>query len=162
MLKIFSRIRTTKGGQTWLRLALAGFLVRALIPVGFMPGPLASGSPIMVCHGGIAGAFFQALAEKSRGNAMPADMADHSAMSHHAHSDHPSAADEPPRVSSAWDHCPTGATASAAALAPRFSFSLLTLSNRPYDLEPHSGVPATPISSYQARAPPPNLVLPLS
>jgi hypothetical protein len=162
MLTIFSGIRKAKGRKNWLRLALAGFLVRALIPVGFMPAPLASGSPVMVCHGGLAGAFFEALAEKSRGNAMPADMADDSAMSGHAHSDHPSTADEPPRYLSAWDHCPNGANASAAALAPSFAFSLLALSQRPSDPEPHSGVPAGPISFYQARAPPPNLVLPLS
>lgn len=156
MLTPFSRNRAAKGRQIGLRLVLAGFLVRALIPIGFMPAPLAAGGPIMLCHGGLAGAFFQALTEQSRDNAAHGHTADDSAMDHHAQSDHASDTD-PTQEFSAWDHCPTGATASAAALAPGFSISLLALAHAQPDPELHVGTPATPLKSYQARAPPPNL-----
>jgi hypothetical protein len=157
MLKIFSRISTGKGRQTWLRLFLAGFLIRALIPIGFMPAPLSSGGPIMICHGGLAGAFFQALTENSRGNAVHGHLADYSAMTHNAHSDHPSDTDDPEPEHNAWDHCPTGATAGTAPLAQNFSFTLLALSDTQTNPEPRFGIPLPPTSSYQARAPPLNL-----
>jgi hypothetical protein len=157
MPAIFTRVRSDKGRQIGLRLAVAGFLIRALVPVGFMPAPLAAGGPIVICHGGLAGAFFQGLAEPARDTAMPAHAADRSAMMHLAHSDHSSATDEPALDHSAWDHCPTGVSASAAPLAQSFSFSLLVLSDRPANPESHFGIPVPPIGSYQARAPPPNL-----
>jgi hypothetical protein len=157
MPSIFTRVRSDKGRQVCLRLAVAGFLIRALIPVGFMPAALAAGGPIVICHGGLAGAFFQALAEQTGDSAQREHAADHSAMAHLAHSDHASAADEPALDHSAWDHCPTGVSASAAPLAQSFSFSLLVLSDRPANPESHFGIPVPPISSYQARAPPPNL-----
>jgi hypothetical protein len=157
MRAIITRTRNSKGRQICLRLALAGFLIRAVIPVGFMPAPLAAGGPIVVCHGGLAGAFFQAWAEPGRDAAMPAQVANHSAMNQHAPSDHSSDTDEPTQSHSAWDHCPTGATASAAALAQSFSFTLLELSHRQLDPEPRFDTPASPTDFYQARAPPPIL-----
>src|SRR5690606_39508634 len=48
----------------FVNLALIGFLCRALVPVGFMPAPVADGGPIRVCHGGAAGTLLAALLEQ--------------------------------------------------------------------------------------------------
>jgi hypothetical protein len=162
MPAMFSNTRACNGRQIGLRLALAGFLVRALIPVGFMPATLAAGGPIVLCHGGLAGAYFQALSEQARDSATPAHGADDPAITKHAHTDHPLDADDPTPDHSAWDHCPSGATSGTAALAQSFSFSLLELSHRQPDSESQFGIPLPAISSYQARAPPPILTQLLS
>jgi hypothetical protein len=147
MLAILSRIRTARMRQSLMRLALGGFLVRALIPIGFMPASMAQGGPIIICHGGLAGTFFQQLAEEGHDAHLHGGMADHSAAEH----------DEPSPDHDAWEHCPTGVTASAAALATDFSFSLLALTHAQSSRDPCPGIPAAPVTSYQARAPPLNL-----
>jgi hypothetical protein len=157
MLTSLSTISTCNSRQTWWRLVLGGFLLRALIPVGFMPAPLASGGPIMLCHGGLAGAFFQTLTESARNSAVLGYTADHSAINQHARPDHPAGTDEPTQEHSGWEHCPTGATASAAAMAHGFAFTLLALSHRQPDPKSQFGTQVPPISPYQARAPPPSL-----
>ena len=157
MSAIFSNVRTSRGRQALMRLVLGGFLLRALIPIGFMPGSPASGGPFIICHGGLAGAFFEQLSEQAHAAPIPGTRSDHAAMGHGQHPDPATGSDEHAAIHEAWDHCPTGATAGAAALAPDFAFTLLTLSHTQVDAAARFGIPASPLNSYQARAPPPNL-----
>lgn len=162
MLSTFFRTRSSRGRRFCLHLALAGFLVRALIPIGFMPAALAAGGPITVCHGGLAGAFFQQLAEQAHTGHDHSDTVDHLPMGQPADLDSSPGANGQTPGHEAWDNCPTGATASGAALAPEFSLSLLALSHRQPGTEADLGIPAIPISFYQARAPPLHLAQRLS
>ncbi len=62
--------------RAWLiRVAVAIFACRALIPAGFMPAALAEGGPVVICHGGLVGEFFRGLAATgaSPGTDMPED-----------------------------------------------------------------------------------------
>lgn len=45
----------------FFRFALAAFLIRALIPVGFMPAPVSNGWPIVLCPTGLSDASIQTL-----------------------------------------------------------------------------------------------------
>jgi hypothetical protein len=69
---------SSKIRQSLVRLAAVVFVCRALIPVGFMPAPFGEGGPVVICHGGLAGAFFRGLAQAQSTNAH-VHMADHSA-----------------------------------------------------------------------------------
>jgi hypothetical protein len=158
-----ARHRRARSSQRCLRLALGFFLLRALIPVGFMPAPLGSGGPVMVCNGGFAGAFFATLAANRSTAAMsahladsatrmPSDMGDPSAATPHEHGSGTGGA--PDRAHEGWEHCSFGTAASFAALAQDFVFDLLSLEHALADTEPASTNPVAFFSSYQARAPP--------
>lgn len=132
-----------------IALSLVGFAFRALIPAGFMPAALADGGPIKVCHGGMAGAFFEELAERRAG---PGHM-------HHApgvdagpagHGDgYESSAEH-----AAWEHCPVGAVFAHAVLTGEMEIGLLSL-DHVYDwIEPTYSSPTLLPCSYRARAPP--------
>jgi len=149
-----AKFRTSALRSVCLRLALAGFLVRALIPVGFMPAPFGADGPIMICHGGISGAFFQLLDAQSAASQSDATlmrMAEHSPAAHHEKTSAPVGHDE---HQVGWDQCPTGVTTSSAAVAHVFSLDLLALSHVCADSEPLFGIAVAPTDSYRARAPP--------
>jgi len=152
-----------------LRVVLAGFLVRALIPAGFMPAPLDSGGPVVLCHGGLAGAFFDRLAEaRPAAEAQAAGAAqgvphDHQAApdaaagvghAHPAHADLNAPADDPDAGHTGWEHCPVGASFAAAPLALEYSIELLALGDVLARTEPSAAAPAAFVASYRARAPP--------
>jgi hypothetical protein len=146
-----------------LRLALGLFLCRALIPVGFMPAPLDSGAPFMICHGGPAGAFFEALAAHRAVAGIPehtnhhvADTSGHMPehTGSHQHDNAPDTGDDPSQAQDGWEHCPLGVAAGAAALAHDAALHLLSLDHDLAAAEPAGAYAAPFFSSYQARAPP--------
>lgn len=136
--------QTSRSNPGFLRLALGIFLVRALIPVGFMPAPLDAGGPFTVCHGGLAGALFEAVSVPP--------MADHSAAMHHEHAPEPGA--EPNPAHDGWEHCPFGAASGSAPLGQDFRLELLSLNDQLAGSQPADSIPVAVVSSYRARAPP--------
>ena len=88
------RIRTVK---QLFRLAIAAFLLRAIVPVGFMPAKLSDGGPFVLCPGGPGGIALSSLVDKHAGHGQ------------HAH-------DSGSTTHEAWEHCPVGAA--LAAIAP--------------------------------------------
>lgn len=135
---------------TLARLAAVVLACRALIPVGYMPAPLGEGGPVVLCHGGLAGAFFRGLSQAQSPN-VHMHMADDSAgtSSDHGHSDL-----DPDASHEAWEHCPVGAAFSAAPLPQEFTFSLLDSEHDFGQAEPEAAVRAVFPSVYRARAPP--------
>jgi len=106
------------------RLALIGFLCRALVPAGFMPAPLSDGGPIRLCHGGQAGAAF-ALLENARAvesassheQHAPADVGHDAHHASHASGDHDAAGKDQRAAHEGWDRCPVGAAFAFAFIA---------------------------------------------
>jgi hypothetical protein len=146
-------IRRQRPRARFLRLTLAGFVCRALIPLGFMPASLADGGPVVVCHGGAAGAFFEALAEARHaggGHVHDAGGADHADHGSHAPDD-AAGADH-----TGWERCPVGAAYAGAPLSHEFSLSLLSLAHVYAQAEPAAAPTVTTVSPYRARAPPPD------
>jgi len=132
----------------FVNLALIGFLCRALVPVGFMPAPVADGGPIRVCHGGAAGTLLAALLEQ-RTSGVLGDS--------HSHADgHHSQPDEPERDLNheGWERCPIGTTFAFAVLVSDLALPLLPLEHALAEGEIDSAIPRTLPSNYHARAPP--------
>jgi hypothetical protein len=126
------RIRTVK---QLFRLAIAAFLLRAVVPVGFMPAKLSDGGPFVLCPGGPGGIALSSLVDKHAGHGQ------------HAH-DGESATHE------AWEYCPVGAALAAIAPPsepdlelPQFRHVLASAFAPAYTL---AEIPA----AYLARAPP--------
>jgi hypothetical protein len=163
MSKAVARNEATRCNPGIVRLVLGLFLIRALIPIGFMPAPLESGGPIMICHGGVAGASFDALSthrastsmssESSTQNAATKpDIAERSVEMHHAH---PAQPDETPDgTHDGWERCSLGTAAGTAALVPDYAFDLLSLDHAYVDAQAAIAFPVALLPSYQARAPP--------
>lgn len=131
-----------------VKLALIGFLCRALVPAGFMPAPIADGGPIRFCHGGAAGALLTALLSQRSSLAE-----EHAHAGDHGHGQHED--DHRDHVKhEAWDRCPVGTAFAFAALTADFSLPLLSLE---HDFEPVvAGPPVAGVvlAHYRARAPP--------
>lgn len=129
-----------------VKLALLGFLCRALVPAGFMPAPLADGGPIRFCHGGPAGALLTALIEQRS----PETSAEHAHSSHEEHHDHT----RDDASHEGWDRCPVGTAFAFAFLTADVALPLLPLE---HGLEPDRFdrvfLPVIP-AHYQPRAPP--------
>lgn len=103
-----------------------------------MPASLDAGGPIILCPGGSAGAIVRYLSERSADN-----------HAHHTQHEHGSDSYE------AWEHCPTGASLSAAALTATIAdFELPILEHVLEAIEPARLLPRVIASLYRARAPP--------
>ncbi|HEX6993062.1 MAG TPA: hypothetical protein VF339_02845 [Gammaproteobacteria bacterium] len=134
--------------QLFVNLALIGFLCRALVPVGFMPAPLADGGPIRICDGGIAGALLAALTEQRASAVQPA--ADTHADAHHSqHDDHQRGLDH-----EGWERCPIGTAFAFAVLAYDLALPLPSLEHVLAEGERDVAIPRALPSHYHARAPP--------
>src|SRR5690554_1121859 len=119
------------------RLALVGFLCRALVPAGFMPAPLSEGGPIRLCHGGAAGALLELLdAARSADAEDPRSTGDAGASASHEHhaaadfgrdehrvshaaeiGDHGAGGDDHRATHEGWDRCPVGTAFAFAFVA---------------------------------------------
>ena len=147
------------------RLALVGFLCRALVPSGFMPAPLADGGPIRLCHGGPAGALLALLEPRGSDEARFDVSALHDAASHehHAAADvasdehlarHAAASGDHHAVHEGWDRCPVG-SAFAFALVASDPPPVQPAAPGPLPVdEPAALVPRVLGGGYLARAPP--------
>ena len=83
--------------------AYACFAFRIVVPAGYMPAPLSSGAPFMLCHGGFEGRLLSALNPPR--------------AQHHDHATH-GASENPGKQDShaAWKLCPIGALFSSFAV----------------------------------------------
>jgi hypothetical protein len=126
------RIRTVK---QLFRLAIAAFLLRAIVPVGFMPAKLSDGGPFVLCPGGPGGTVLSSLVER------------HASHAQHKH-------DGEGTTHEAWEHCPVGAA--LAAIAPPSEPNLELLQFR--HVLASAFAPAQTLvdlpAAYLARAPP--------
>ena len=139
-----NRVRRIKAIKTtrWLTALLAaGFLLRAFIPVGYMPGNLLDGRFVELCPVGIS--FDIASASLSASHS-----ADHSDMHHAGH--HDTAADADPNKT-----CPLGLGIKFLAV-PVVDLDLPTIEPPSFSVARliDAGVVRTPPSPQQPRAPP--------
>src|SRR5690606_37644470 len=125
-----------------VKLALLGFLCRALVPAGFMPAPLADGGPIRFCHGGPAGALLTALIEQLS--------AEHAHSSHEEHHDHT----RDDASHEGWDRCPVGTAFAFAFLTADVALPLLPPEDGPEAGRFDPVLPPLIPAHYQPRAPP--------
>lgn len=148
-MNALERMRSGSRGNRVIRLAVAFFCVRAVVPIGYMPAPLAEGGPFALCPD--ASAATLAMLEPAHAIAQPP-------AGHAGHGDHTDQADHTGHPAGGhnegWEHCPLGIGAADAAVG--FAFSLLTL--EPAALQMDAVVPAMPalepIRTFHARAPP--------
>jgi len=126
-----------------LRVAVyAAVVAKLLVPVGYMPGPLAAGLPVQVCDAGFAPV------------AVPAH-AGHSGHTQHGgpHHEHDQASELH------WKYCPSGALATAGAIPVEYRITLLPVESERLALLDASGVTRTPFVAFRSRAPPLGLAL---
>jgi len=136
-----------------IRLALLAVACRALVPVGYMPAALSDGGPVKVCHGGLAGAFFAALAEQ---RATTGSHAGHGEGAEHGHAHSPgSHGDQAPAGHEAWEHCPVGTVFAHAALTSDIAITIASPAQSFEPIAPTRTHQTVFTGSYRARAPPP-------
>lgn len=132
--------------QLLVWLACLGFACRALVPVGYMPAPLADGGPIRLCHGGVSQVLLQALEQRRAVHAHEGHQEQHD--EHHDHGNGEDAAN------GGWAYCSIGSVVSWAALAARIDMGFLTLEHE-LGVGTRPAPPNLPFQRlYQARAPP--------
>jgi hypothetical protein len=154
--------------RRWLlRSAGLAFVCHMLVPTGFMPTAIASGSLVALCDDYLPAVLHAAMDHASAGTMQPDHpQPDHSQPDHsqpdHSQHDHPQpdhamgshAEQDEDGESDTWEHCPLGALSSTAA--PFFSQSMALSTYRDdtvFDTTP----PLTSRSlntGYHSRAPP--------
>ena len=144
------RRRLTRAARVLRGLAFAAFVAKALVPMGYMPGPIGDGSLVRLCDAGLPAAA----------RAASGGLAAHTG--HHDHASHASAAhgggtsgDRDHAL--AWKYCPFGALAYASAIPvecglPAIPPAAAALPS--FDAEPRAGLR---VAAFQPRAPPPSI-----
>jgi hypothetical protein len=128
-------------GQRALRAcAYAAVVAKLLVPVGYMPGPLAAGLPIQLCDAGFA----------------PVVAPEHAAHAGHGgHARHGGTQHEHDQASELhWKYCPSGALAGAGAIPVEYRIDLPHTEHERLALRDASGVTRTPFIAFRSRAPP--------
>jgi hypothetical protein len=122
--------------------AYAAVAAKLLVPVGYMPGPLAAGLPVQLCDAGFA----------------PVVAHEHAAHGGHAH--HGGGQHEHDKASELhWKYCPSGALAGAGAIPVEYRIDLPHAEHERLALRDASGVTRTPFIAFRSRAPPLDLAL---
>ncbi len=119
-----------------LWLAVAGVALRAIVPVGYMPAPLADGLPFVLCPGS---APYLSLPGSGH---------------HGGDAGHAATGDDTNAVSPAWEFCPFGVFFSQAAPATEHAALAAAPSQSPLFAEPDAIVRPALARSWRARAPP--------
>lgn len=163
----FERLRNGRRTDRLIGLAVLFFGIRAVVPVGYMPAPIAEGGPFALCQGTSAAtlAMLAMVEAPHHGIGEPAEHGGHSghATGHTADlagqpadpagyqvdpAGHPSGHDV------RWEHCPLGIGAADAAVG----FALSLPSFGPAAVFRYFSVPELlalePIRRFQARGPP--------
>ena len=125
--------RALRGG------AYAAVLAKLLVPVGYMPGPIAAGLPIQLCDAG----FSVVVPHEHSGHA------GHGGG--HAHHDKASELH--------WKHCPSGALAGAGAIPVEYRLDLTPAESERLSLRDAGRVTRAPFIAFRSRAPPLRLAL---
>jgi hypothetical protein len=117
----------------------AALALRVIMPIGYMPAPLADGLPFVPCPSGFIG-----------GGLISQDAA---SSAHHRHAGHDSTASEP-TVAGGGESCQFGGAFSPAAPVAESDQGFISLEQvlvqAEFTADIHSGIPAL----YRARAPP--------
>jgi hypothetical protein len=114
-------------------------VAKLLVPVGYMPGPLAGGLPVRLCDADSA--------------PVAAHHHEHSAHSGHAH--HGASQHEHDQASELhWKYCPSGALAAAGAIPVEYRLDLVPAAPERFALRDAAGVTRTPFIAFRSRAPP--------
>lgn len=117
--------------------AYVAVAAKLLVPVGYMPGPLAAGLPIQLCDAGFA----------------PVVVPEHAVHVGHAH--HGGAQHEHDKASELpWKYCPSGALAAAGAIPVEYRIDLPYADHERLALRDAAGVTRTPFIAFRSRAPP--------
>ena len=120
-----------------LWLALAGVALRALVPVGYMPAPLADGLPFVLCPG-----------------SAPYLTLPGSGGHHGGDAGHVPAHDDAAAAAPAWESCPFGVFFGQVAPASEYAALTPAPSESPTFAEPDAIVRPALTRSWRARAPP--------
>lgn len=124
-------------GRRALRVTAAVAVVaKLLVPVGYMPGPLAGGLPVQLCDAGFAPVVHQ------HGHAA------HGGRAQHEHAQHDQASELH------WKYCPSGALAAAGAIPVEYRLDLLSVEHERLSLLDAGSVTRTPFIAFRSRAPP--------
>ena len=121
----------------------ASLVLRMVMPVGYMPAPLADGLPFVPCPAGLVGGDFFTPGEKS--------------SSHHQHSGHDAAGGEH-SPSGGGESCQFGGAFGAAAPVAEPGQTLHVLEQVPAFRDPAANVQSCIPLLYRARAPPQQLI----
>ena len=126
-----------RSGQRALRgVAYVAVVAKVLVPVGYMPGPLAAGLPVQLCDAGFAPVVGH-------------EHAVHSGHPHHgARHEHDQASELH------WKYCPGGALAAAGAIPVEYRIDLPHVEHERLALRDAAGVTRTPFIAFRSRAPP--------
>jgi ferredoxin len=135
-----SGLRSTR--RWLLRSATLAFSCQMLVPPGFMPAALATGSPVVLCDGYLPPVFQAAMDHASATDLEP----DHEMVSQTEHDEHSD--------SDAWKHCPLGALSSTAAPVLSQDFGLPIYRDDHVFFTATSLIGRTPNAGYRSRAPP--------
>ena len=119
-----------------LWLAVAGVALRAIVPVGYMPAPLAEGLPFVLCPGSAP-----YLTPPGSGG-------------HHGGDAGHASADDTGAASPTWESCPFGVFFGQAAPATEQAAPTPAPSDSPTFAEPDAVVRPALARSWRARAPP--------
>jgi hypothetical protein len=138
-----NRSRTIRFAALALRVvAYVAVVVKLLVPVGYMPGPLAAGLPVQLCDAGFAA------------------VAVHEHAAHSGHSHHGGGQHEHDKASELhWKYCPSGALAAAGAIPVEYRIDLPHAEQERLALRDATGVTRTPFIAFRSRAPPLDLAL---
>ena len=119
-------------------------VAKLLVPVGYMPGPLAAGLPVQLCDAGFAPVVAHA----------------HEHAAHGGHVHHGGGQHEHDQASELhWKYCPSGALAAAGAIPVEYRIDLPHAEHERLALRDASGVTRTPFIVFRSRAPPLDLPL---
>lgn len=119
-----------------LWLVLAGIALRAVVPAGYMPAPIAEGLPFVLCPGAVPGlASLAGHGPHDRG---------------HVHGNE----EAPPGDSGTWDVCPFGAVFGASILPPELGPLIAWLAAVSPAAAANAFVPSPITRAWRARAPP--------
>lgn len=132
-------------------LAAFGFVLRALVPVGYMPATLADGGPFILCDWQNATLVATLAPESQSAGAHTHNSGAHSPADH-APSGEPT--DHDANQHDNWAHCPLGVGVASAPLPVEYAFAFPPPRQA---IEPPccTSTPSTPIlERYRARAPP--------
>ena len=124
--------------------AYVAVVAKLLVPVGYMPGPLAAGLPVQLCDAGFA----------------PVVQHPHEHAAHSGHAHHGGAQHEHDQASELhWKYCPSGALAAAGAIPVEYRIDLLHAGHERPLLLDAGRVTRAPFIAFRSRAPPLNLAL---
>ncbi len=126
------------GGWLLRGVACAAVGTKFLIPLGYMPGPLAAGSPLQLCDAG-----FHLVVHG------------HEPMAHAGHAEHAGHHDHGDKTTELqWKHCPSGALAAAGAIPVEYRLELPPRESERPALTAARPVTTRRFAAFRSRAPP--------